>query len=397
MKLNSQKMTALLFLTIIFVLTFSYALRWPQLKSGFLEEYQRRSQSQPGIGKVPVAIKSMEATLDQGVYKRLDFIELFGLTQGLLKQRIVPDSGYGSLYRTTYGQITFAVGPKEVESFVEQMAGFAKRLDALKLPLLYVQAPFKLPPKEHQLPPHIQDASNTNADHFLAGLEGRGLSTYDLRPAFWESGMSQNDLFFDTDHHWTIQGAFFSFTDLAAHLNEEYGFSIDPFYLELGHYQQELYQNFYIGSMGRRVGRTFGGIDDFTLIKPDFETDYVVREIDYGQEKVYEGSFDEAVLVMDYLSETAPLDTVRYAVYHGDHSELILKNKKQDKGKILMIKDSFALPIYSFLSLGVAEVRALDLRLFKGSVTDYAEQYQPDLVMVLYNPDIFNSQMFEFK
>lgn len=396
LKLSSQKLTALLFIAVIFVLAFSYGLRWQELKSSFLQEYQQQSQAKPEKGKVPVAIKSMEATLDQGVYKRLDFIELFGLTQGLLKQRIVPDSGYGSLYKTSYDQITFAIGAKDVVPYVDQMAAFAQALGDLDLPLLYVQAPFKLPPKEQQLPSHIRDESNANADLFLSGLEAAGLSTFDLRPAFWGSGLTQNELFFDTDHHWTIQGAFQSYTDLVSHLNQHYGFSIDPFFTDIRHYHQVLYPDFYIGSMGRRVGRTYGGVDDFTLIQPSFETDYLVRELDYGQEKRYEGSFEEAVLVMDYLSAEAPLDTVRYAVYHGDHSELILQNKKQDKGKILMIKDSFALPVYSFLSLGVAEVRALDLRLFKGSVTEYAEEYQPDLVMVLYNPDVFNSQMFAF-
>jgi len=61
-----------------------------------------------------------------------------------------------------------------------------------------------------------------------------------------------------------------------------------------------------------------------------------------------------------------------------------------------MIKDSFGLPIYCFLSTGVQEVRALDVRLFKESIAEYAKANQPDVVIILYNADCFGGTMFDF-
>ncbi len=62
-----------------------------------------------------------------------------------------------------------------------------------------------------------------------------------------------------------------------------------------------------------------------------------------------------------------------------------------------MIKDSFGIPVYSFLSLGVSEVRALDLRLFKRSVSEYAKNNKPDVVLLMYNADAFGDIMYNFE
>lgn len=77
-------------------------------------------------------------------------------------------------------------------------------------------------------------------------------------------------------------------------------------------------------------------------------------------------------------------------------AELQFINHNVKKGKILIIKDSFGLPIYSFMSTGVHEVRALDVRLFKGSVAEYAKEYNPDIVILFYNADCFGGPMFDF-
>jgi hypothetical protein len=167
--------------------------------------------------------------------------------------------------------------------------------------------------------------------------------------------------------------------------------------MDLNNYNQKVFKDYYLGSMGRRVGEPYAGTDDFTLITPKFNTKYTVYERDYGAEKIFEGDFREAVLTNSYLAEGTPPETNRYAVYHGDNAELQFVNHEVQRGKILLIKDSFGLPIYSFLSTGVKEVRALDVRLFQDSIAEYAEKYDPDVVIILYNGDCFGDQMFRFK
>ena len=291
---------------------------------------------------------------------------------------------------------SFRTPVTDVSNEVESMGALKDQLDRRGIPLLYVQAPFKLPENEQQLPDSVKDYANDNVDRFLEGLDAKGIDYLDLREGFWSQGMTQNQLFFDTDHHWTIDGAFKGYGRIADRLNRDYGFHIDKKYTDIDNFNRKTYRDYYIGSMGRRVGKAFGGIDDFTLITPKFDTDYTVYERDYGGETVFEGDFQKAVLNSSYIAKGTPPDTNRYAVYHGDNAELEFINHKVKSGKVLMIKDSFGLPVYCFLSTGVHEVRALDVRLFKGSVAEYAEKYHPDVVIVLYNGDCFGGSMFDF-
>lgn len=395
---KAEKITAIAFLVIIFGMLAGLFFTDHNVKDDFLKDY--RTTILPGspiIERVAGAIDSLEKTIDTDTYKRENYIDFYGRIQEFLRKRVIVDIGYGELYKTKYGQITYAVPKQDVSEELESIYRLQKTLDRQDIPLLYIQAPFKLPPFEQQLPANVKDHSNENADRFLKGLDAAGIDYLDLRKNYWSKGMSQNQLFFNTDHHWTIDGAFSSYAEIVDLLNTNYNFHIDEKYTDLNSFHREVFEQYYIGSMGRRVGESYGGIDDFTLITPGFDTDYTVYERDYGGEKIFEGTFGEAVLTNSYLAEGTPLETNRYAAYHGDNAELVFVNHNVRKGKILVIKDSFGLPIYSFLSTGVHEVRALDVRLYQDSVAEYAEKYQPDVVIIIYNGDCFGASMFGFE
>lgn len=394
---KAEKITAIAFLVIIFGMLAGLFFTDHNVKDDFLKDY--RTTILPGspiIERIAGAIDSLEKTIDADTYKRENYIDFYGRIQELLGKRVIVDIGYGELYKTKYGQITYAVPKQDVSEELESIYKLQKTLDMQDIPLLYIQAPFKLPPFEQQLPDNAKDHSNENADRFLKGLDAAGIDYLDLRKNYWSKGMSQNQLFFNTDHHWTIDGAFSSYTEIVDLLNTNYNFHINEKYTDLNNFHREAFEQYYIGSMGRRVGESYGGIDDFTLVTPGFDTDYTVYERDYGGEKIFEGTFEEAVLTNSYLAEGTPLETNRYAAYHGDNAELVFVNHNVRKGKILIIKDSFGLPIYSFLSTGVHEVRALDVRLYQDSVAEYAVKYKPDVVIILYNGDCFGDSMFRF-
>lgn len=392
-----EKITAIMFLIVIFVLLTLSIVSVKSIETQFLTSYRSGAAEASGLlEKVNIAIDSVESAVRTGNNYSPIFVEVYGFTQKIMGKRVFPDLNYGALYKTSHAQITYAVGEKDLSSDLDGLLTLKSELDALGIPLLYIQAPFKLPEGEQQLPINVRDYSNENADRFLEHLNDAGIDYLDLRPGFWSSGMTQNQLFFNTDHHWNIDGAFLSMKDIENKLNEDYNFKIDAKYSNLDNFTRKTYKDFYIGSMGRRVGKLYGGVDDFTLITPNFETSYTLYERDYGGEKVYKGSFEGAVLTNSYLDEKAPLTENRYAVYHGDNAELEFVNNMVDSGKVLMVKDSFGLPIYCFLSLAIHETRALDLRLFKGSVSGYAKEHKPDVVIVMYNSDCFGGTMFDF-
>ncbi|MFO7459684.1 MAG: hypothetical protein R6X07_03605, partial [Desulfatiglandales bacterium] len=65
--------------------------------------------------------------------------------------------------------------------------------------------------------------------------------------------------------------------------------------------------------------------------------------------------------------------------------------------RVILIKDSFGLPVYSFLAPAIKETRALDMRYFDENVVEYAKGNNPDVVIIMYNADSFNDEMFNFK
>lgn len=400
MKIKKEHITAILFFVVIFGMLigmFNYKENDP-IKD-FLEEY--RTEVLPGtpiLERLSSAIDIAEDVVYEETYLKDEYNTTYGLIQKIIGKHIISDAGYGEIYKTNYNQIIFKVEKRNfrVLRSLDAIEKLKSKLDKAGIPFLYVQAPFKLDDNEQQLPINKKDYADYNVDLFLEGLNERGIDFLDLRPLLRDGEKTQNELFFDTDHHWRIETAFEATGHIMDRLNRDYGFNIDSKYKDLNNYDVQTLKNCYLGSMGRRTGKLYSGLDDFTLITPNFETDYVLYEHDYGQEKIYKGSFNEAILDDKYLNEDASVDLNRYAVYHGDNEELIFNNNIVDNGNVMIIKDSFGIPVYSFLSLGVHEVRALDLRLFNDSVANYAKKNKPDVVILLYNGDTFSEQMFDF-
>ncbi len=398
---TKEKITALVFLVIIFGMFIGMMFNFTAVGASFITSYRTDVPTgAPYLERIKGAISAAENAVNEGAFQRQKYIELYGLSQLMMNKKVITDYNYGSLYKTTYGQITFA----GIERYVDDSCGatydLVNNLIANDIDFIYIQLPFKIPPARYggdaQLPANVKDYANDNADKFVASLNQASVKTYDLRDDFWQSGMTQNELFFNTDHHWSIQGAFLATGLIANYLNENYDMQIPEGLYTEENFNFETYENSYIGSMGRRVGRIYGGIDDFTLIKPNFDTDYTVRHIEGNEPQEFKGSFEEAVLETDYITDPDPT-TNRYAVYHGDYRELhFINHLAQNDKKILIIKDSFSLPVYSFLSLGIKEVRAIDMRLFDENVVEYAAAYNPDLVILMYNADSFAPPMFDF-
>ena len=395
LKINTkEKAVALLFILIIFAVMVGMFFHPVEIGVEFRDTYRSTvSPDMPFTEKLETAISALESSVNAGVLARPGFIELYGLAQSAMNKDVIIDPNYGALYKTPYGQIAYAVEKKYIDLHLDQVYGLANSLVGAKIPFLYVQAPFKLPDDSSQLPLNVTDYSNKNADAFVEKLTFANVSCFDLRPHIWNSGKTQNELFFNTDHHWTIETAFFSAGLIAGKLAEDYGFQIDAAFFDINNYNFETFKDFFMGSMGRRVGRLYGGVDDFTLITPKFETDLSFTENGVAFPR---GTFFDTVLMKEFIDVTAPVSTNRYAVYRRDEAEVVFTNHLVDAGKILIIKDSFGTPVYSFLALGVHEVRAIDVRLFKEDVAEYAARHKPDIVILMYNADCFNEQMFDF-
>ena len=110
----------------------------------------------------------------------------------------------------------------DTSDFAESISGFSRYLDGLGIPFLFVMEPFKIPTEENLLPAGVTDRTNEIADQALAQLKEKEVPVLDLREDMSRTGEMVRQYFYRTDHHWNVEGSFFSGT-FSRHEDDLYG------------------------------------------------------------------------------------------------------------------------------------------------------------------------------
>lgn len=323
------------------------------------------------------------------------FLNLNGAYQRLMGARVLNER-----YKLDNGHLTYIIPRHDMQKIASQTVLFRDVLEEQGIPLVYVNTPFKIHSQDKQLPVSIEDYSNENADEFLSILEDAGVTVLDLRQNIAREGIDHYDMYYKTDHHWTAESGLWAagrITEFLASLDAD--FRVNSDLLDPTRFNYNVYEDVFLGSAGRRTGSLYSGKDDFTVITPTFETQFLLNGD--SDEIVREGDFREVFIDESKLTAENQLESNTYQTYCGKNfAEVEITNSGSEATpkKILLIRDSYSDVLIPFLALGYEQLNALDLRLYQ-DVMDYVEQCDPDLVMVVYNPGVFephNFGMFDF-
>ena len=321
------------------------------------------------------------------------FIELYGGAQKLMGRRMVEDTDpQYTVVKLENDLLTFSDPNDEavdMKNRAEEMVAFARRVHKeYRTPLLYVQAPSKLSVSD--LPDGLKDSTETEADQFLALLEAGKVDTLDLRPAFRAAAEEDPDaaaeLFFQTDHHWTPAGAFLGYQILCEKLEEDYRFKLDEELLDPDYFNKYSFGEVFLGSQGRRVGSSYGGLDDLEIWSPKEPTHFTYSVPIVGIKR--EGPFVTSLLFPERLADIDLYNDNPYTIYAGgDYMLSRAYNEDLPRGKrVLILRDSFGCGLTPFLSLCCQEVMAMDPRQFNGNqdlMLHYIDWLEPDLIIVM--------------
>lgn len=282
-----------------------------------------------------------------------------------------------------------------LEYEIYQIKELKRYLDEKGIELLYVNEPTK----------YIDDIViaeelgrrtyiNNNTDRFLAGLAENEIRYLDLREEITRQGIDSFSLFYKTDHHWTTMAGKMAAQTIAAELNRHFGYNIDVALYDSEKYIYREYDNVWLGEQGRKLGVSYVGLDDFTLVLPNFETCF---EVSYNDGTDIIGSFeetlvDESVYIPERNSDIYNAPSWHYS-YMGNQAENGITyvngsrvvNCMEREGKtVLVLGDSYAQTMIPFLALGVSEVQCLVLRDYSGSLREYIDTHNIDIVIVAY-------------
>ncbi len=296
------------------------------------------------------------------------FIDLCGLSQKLMGKR-----SFGAFWRLKNDHL--AIKTPEFPSLDRSETDVLQLRDFLheqEIPLLYVQTPREIHPLEAELPDGAHDFANQSTDAFLKFLHENRINCIDCREILHDEPERHYELFFKSDHHWRPEYAFLAFQKTAEKLQSDCGFKIDPAVLDPQNYERRtapLLCGVYVGqgnnSERKQTGRFFSKTDSFILFEPRFQTD---SEFDVPALNIHKsGNWTETW------------------GQSGVYAFQTMKNHRVAEKRIFLIKDSFGIPFFDYLSLACHEVIAVDPRNNRESLKKLIQENRPDLVIVIFS------------
>jgi hypothetical protein len=182
---------------------------------------------------------------------------------------------------------------------------------------------------------------------------------------------NQEDIYYRTDHHWTSLGAYYGYVAICKELG------ITP--MELSEFDISTIDAKFSGTIQSKVNLDFG-FDVLHKYSPNSFSPTYTRVVDEMYQQSSDSLYDESKLTTKE----------KYAVYIGGNSaitRIFTENGKEDRGRLLLIKDSFSHSLAPFLANHFSEIVLLDLRYYWRSVDMFlkSDKESFDNMIVLYN------------
>ena len=292
------------------------------------------------------------------------------------------------VYRLQDGYLTYSHRKLDMAEHIGAVAEFAQLVSQQGGRLLYVQSPGKTNPFGDRELDGL-DYANYNTDMLLQGLQACGVDVFDLRQDMYRDMGNEgwHKAFFRTDHHWLPSTALWAAEKLAARLHADYDVDVDFGHFSEADYDVVNYENYFLGSQGKKVTLAKTTAEDIALYYPKFSTAVRLEIPSLGIDT--RGDFT-IMYDMEMVKKRDFYGGNPYAAYgYGDMPEIKVHNftneHLRDK-KILIIRDSMVDTVLPFLSMGLKDITLLDIRHFNGSVRRYVEDFKPDIVIVMYKP-----------
>ena len=284
-----------------------------------------------------------------------------------------------NIIRLNNDKLSFLEPSRKLLASIQTICKLNEYLRSKQTPCLFILAPFKIHCSDSLLPRGIIDYSNANADNFMRALSEKEIDVFDARSIFDNQPEEHYRLFFNSDHHWKPEYAFWTCAKVASILNERYYFTIsvldifnpDSYYAEnisiSPTSESKFYPNVRLGSMTRSLGSARAPMDDLTMFYPKFLTD------------------SKFIVNKENISVEGDCQAVWKREGNYDLTENI--NFCQKDKTILLISDSFGCFFANYLSLTCNKLVKFDPRSNSRPIKEIIDMYKPDIIIVLFNPD----------
>lgn len=258
--------------------------------------------------------------------------------------------------------------PKQADEkiFTDNLTRFDQFAEKLGVPADLVMVPTTGYLMEEVLPAFHKEYQD-DALYNLAGTLLENIRLVDVRDAL-KQGKDGGQICYRTDHHLTSYGNYL--------LYEAYQKANNATYLSRDAYEVTSYDGFYGTDWS---GSGYWLVDPDTVEVWDAGLAPTVTLIDGGAEpKVSNDLF--------YLSHLENLD--KYPIFlDGNHAMVTIHNPDAQGGNLLVIRDSYAHCLSTFLAADYQNIYLVDLRYYRQSVSEFVAEHPVDRVLYLYGMD----------
>ena len=195
----------------------------------------------------------------------------------------------------------------------------------------------------------------------LQVLTDAGVDTTDVLSAL--VAHSSENIYYRTDHHWTSLGAYYAYCAWRG---------IEP---TADEWTQEVLCDDFYGTTWNKVPLPSVPAEEIIAWYKHINRSVSYNNGQYETDSIYERK---------YLSGSD-----QYAVFLNSNQAQTVIEGSGKSGKLLLIKDSYGNTFSQFPVEDYAEVHVLDLRFFKGDVTEYAKENGITDTLVLYGTQSF--------
>lgn len=177
-------------------------------------------------------------------------------------------------------------------------------------------------------------------------------------------------MYFNTDHHWTSEAAYYAFEDYYKQfLSDQKKAKYDTYTIA----------NDFYGSLAKRSGYQSGKPDTITikpLHDPDFS--YVVT---YVEEQVKKST----VYDLNKAKSNNPYEVF----FGGNHARIDIDTTSDQKTSLLILKDSYANAFIPYLLPYYSKITVIDPRYYNDDIDQLMKDRKVDEMLCLYNFNTF--------
>lgn len=259
-----------------------------------------------------------------------------------------------------------------LEKFTGEASAFSQNLTYIKefaekntrQQVSLLLAPTSIEFYQDKLPVFAETASQKKRIEEAESFFGSSVNVIDIHSTM--TAHKQEELFFRTDHHWTMKGAYYAYLETAETLG------LKPY--PLSEFSSETISTNFLGTHASKAVGFPVQPDELDVWYPKFPHHYVVNYLDTGE-------VSQTLYNSEHLQKRD-----QYSFFlDGNHSLLTIQSHVKNKRKLVVIKDSYAHVLLPFLANHYEEIHVIDLRYFHTGLEAYLSEQEIQEVLLVYN------------